>query len=472
MYVNMRFKQLSILLVILLVSPLVINCFSAAKAQPAQTSPDLYFGVDVAFASIPVTEQLIDNISSYTNFFIIGCAEKIGNNFYGGGIYNETRLSIVSQYAYDKGLSFIVYSDDLSYPSKQWLENATVDFGKSFMGIYYFDEPGGKTLDQAAYPVLLSANNFTDAADQYVRTLNTWVRGPQLGITRNFDYPTEYPLFTSDYGLYWYDYQAGYNTVFAEFGVNSGSENYSRQLSMALCRGAASEFNQNWGVMITWSSTKYPYMENSTDLYNDMVLAYQNDAKYIVVFDTNANWTQNVLDSKQLDAMKLFWQYAQANPRTVRQPSDRSVYVLPQDFGFGFRSPNDTIFGLWNANWNGTASLTFVADISMCVVSFLQMLGSKLDIVYPVTNGTVESVGYKNVIYWNDTSLVPNMPSMPLSSHAVGIYKPPPIAPFHRKTTQTNDTTMNEVYVIVAAIAVGVTIGGVTLTIRKRRLSA
>ena len=152
MYVNMRFKQSSILLVILLVLPLFINCNLAAKGQPAQASPPFYFGVDVAFASIPVTEQLIDNISSYTNFFIIGCAEKIGTNFYGGGIYNETRLSIVSQYAFDKGLNFIVYSDDLSYPSKGWLENAMADFGSKFMGIYYFDEPEEKPLTKRRTP--------------------------------------------------------------------------------------------------------------------------------------------------------------------------------------------------------------------------------------------------------------------------------------------------------------------------------
>ncbi len=468
----MKFKLLPILLVILLISPLFINCTLTAMAETTQAASDFYVGIDVAFASIPQTEQLIDNVSSYTNFFIIGCAEKIGNTVY-GGIYNETRLSVISQYAYSKGLNFIIYSDDLSYPSKQWLENATAKYGNKFMGIYYFDEPGGKTLDQANYPVILSANNFTDAADQYVGMLSSWLRGSMWGITRNFDYPTEYPLFTSDYGLYWYDYKAGYNTVFTEFGVNSGSENYSRQLSMALCRGAAAEFNQNWGVMITWAYNKYPYIENGSELYNDMVLAYQNDAKYIVVFDTNANWTQNVLDSKQLDAIKQFWQYAKANPRTESQPSERSAYVLPQDFGFGFRDPNDTIFGLWSANWNGTASLTFVADISMCVVTFLQMLGSKLDIIYPDSNGTVGSVGYKNVIYWNDNTIVPNMPSMPAASHAVGSYKPPSLTSIIRRiATQAHNTFLIEVFAAVTVVIVGFTILGVTLTVRKRRLSA
>lgn len=472
MYAQMRFKQLPILLIFLLIASLFINCVLIAKAQTVQAAPDFYLSVDVAFASISQTEQLIDNISSYTNFFIIGCAQKIGNTVDGGGIYNETRLTVISQYVYDKGLNFLVYSDDPSYPSKQWLEKASANFGSKFMGIYYFDEPGGKTLDQAPYPVLVSANNFTDAAYQYNETLTSWLRGPKLGITRNFDYPTEYQLFTSDYGLYWYDYEAGYNTVFTEFGVNSGNENYSRELSMSLCRGAATTFNQNWGVMITWATKQYPYMENCSELYNDMVLSYQNDAKYIVVFDTNANWTQNVLDSKQLDAIKQFWQYAQANPRTISQPSDRSVYVLPRDFGFGFRSPNDTIFGLWNANWNGSTSLSFVADISMCVVTFLQMCGNNLDIIYPISNATIDALGYKNVIYWNDTAVIPNMPDMPMASHAIGSFKPPPITPIHRNTSQTYDTNETELYAVVTAIIVGLAIVGVTLVARGRRQPA
>ena len=99
-------------------------------------------------------------------------------------------------------------------------------------------------------------------------------------------------------------------------------------------------------------------------------------------------------------------------------------------------SPNDTIFGLWNANWDGSSSLSFVADISMCVVTFLQMFGNNLDIIYPVSNATIEALGFKNVIYWNDTAVIPNMPHMPVANHAVGSFKPPPIAPYpHRYFT-------------------------------------
>ena len=140
----MKFKQPAVLLILLLILPLFLNCSLTAKAATTQTSPSLYFGVDVAFGSIAVTEQLIDNVSSYTNFFIIGCT----------GDYNLTRLTIISQYVYDKGLCFIVYSDDPRYPSRQWLADAKNNWGNSFLGIYYVDEPGGKQLDQSNYPVV------------------------------------------------------------------------------------------------------------------------------------------------------------------------------------------------------------------------------------------------------------------------------------------------------------------------------
>ena len=107
--------------------------------------------------------------------------------------------------------------------------------------------------------------------------------------------------------------------------------------------------------MITWTYTQPPYMENGTELYNDMVLAYENGAKYIIVFDTNENYTQNVSNArKQLDAMKQFWQYVQANPRTLIPVSDRTAYVLPADYGLRFSWTQRKIWGLWPSD-----SLTF-----------------------------------------------------------------------------------------------------------------
>ena len=135
----MKLKQPTVLLILLLILPLFLNCSLTAKAATTQTSPNLYFGVDVAYGGIAATEQLIDNVSSYTNFFVIGC----------DGGDNLTTLTIISQYVYSKGLSFIVYTDNPRYPSSQWLEDAKNNYGNSFLGIYYFDEPGGRQLDQS-----------------------------------------------------------------------------------------------------------------------------------------------------------------------------------------------------------------------------------------------------------------------------------------------------------------------------------
>ena len=150
----MKFKLFTVLLVFLLILPLFLNYNLNANAATASTKQNLFLGVDVSFESVPATEQLIDKVSSYTNLFVIGCY----------GNYNLTRLSVLSQYVYDKGLSFIVYTDSPRYPSSQWLADAKNKYGDRFLGIYYFDEVGGKQLDQSSYPVVTSASSFNDAA--------------------------------------------------------------------------------------------------------------------------------------------------------------------------------------------------------------------------------------------------------------------------------------------------------------------
>ena len=374
----MKTKPLTLLLILVLTLPLFITFSSPAKAATS-SPPGLYVGVDVAYGSVPATEQLIDNISSYTNIFVLGC---VGN-------YNLTRLTVLCQYLYDKDMSFIVFSNDDRYPSKQWLQNAPAQWGDKFVGIYYLDEEGGRQLDQQDYPPVTNAANYSDAAAQFDSVISYWLRGPH-SITQSFDYPTQYPLFESDYGLYWNDYQAGYDTVFAEFGAN-----YSRQVNVALCRGAAEAYGKDWGVMITWTYRQPPYIESGANLYNDMVLAYQNGAKYILIFDSNQDYSQNILQQDQLNAMQEFWQYAQDNPRTIIPVSSRTAYVLPEDWGYGFRGPDDTIWGLWRPD-------AVTSEICMNTSTLLQTYGMNLDIVYPDGPQSIQSEGYQNVFTWNN----------------------------------------------------------------------
>ncbi len=414
----MKLKKLGIFLIIILISAF-IKSTSSITNESAATATSLYFGVDVAFESIDETIRIIDEVSSYTNLFIIGCYGPLIPSNDSFPKYNETRLSYLSEYVYEKGLDLIVYSDDPRFPSTEWLDNATANFGEKFLGIYYYDEPGGKQLDQANYPAFYYAKNFSDAADKYVNTVNWWLRSGLFSIGRYLGNRTQIQLFTSDYGLYWFDYQAGYDTIFAEYGWNSGWEDYSRQLNAALVRGAATAMDKDWGIMITWAYQQPPYMESGPELYQDMISAYQNGAKYIIVFDSNKDWTANVLQQDHFDAMKQFWEYTQANPRTEMPINTRSVYVLPEDYGEGFRSPNDTFWGLWRSDFNvAEGSEDIITNIRMSIATLLRKLGPKLDIIYPRPDQIVESMGYENVFYWNDTRLIPNAQAIPSQSPA------------------------------------------------------
>ena len=90
-------------------------------------------------------------------------------------------------------------------------------------------------------------------------------------------------VLTADYGLYWFDYQAGYDAVLAEFGWNN-----SREQQIALVRGGARTFDRDWGAMITWTYSNFtgsPYIESGPELFDDLLLAYNNGAKYAIVFD-------------------------------------------------------------------------------------------------------------------------------------------------------------------------------------------
>jgi hypothetical protein len=414
----MNFKHLTYLLILVIVLPLFINYSFTTKEVNAQTSPNFYLGVDVAFESVAATKQVIDNLSSFTNFFVIGCT----------GDYNETRLTIISQYAFDKGLTFIVYTDDTRYPSKTWLGDAQ-KWGSKFLGIYFYDEPGGKQLDQSSYPLVASANNYSDASNKYVSLLSRWIKDGPTAMSKSFG-ESNYQLFTSDYSLYWYDYEGGYDTVFAEFALN-----YSRELNIDLCRGAATAHNKDWGVMITHSFTHFPYLESGPDLYKDMVFAYENGAKYIILFDSDPNWTRDILQPDQLTAMQQFWQYTKTHPRSISPVSDRSAYVLPQDYAYGFRSPTeDRIWGLWN---NDTLTL----EVSMSMASLFQIFGKNLDIIYPDILHPPESLGYKMVVYWNDTRLIPTPTPMP--------------TPSQNTTSQPTQILNNQPYTTILFYAIG-----------------
>ena len=342
----------------------------------------LFVGVDVAYDNITEIERLVDEISNYTNLFVIGCT---------GITYNITQLYETCHYVYEKGFSFIIYSD--MPPSEEWFLCCSVDcinkWGEKFLGLYAFDEGGGRQLDiQTPRPFRVDeAENITDAESQFVSRATERLDWYSQG----FNSSMSFPLFTSDYALYWFDYKGGYDVVFAEFGWN-----YSRQLNVGLCRGAATVQDKEWGVIITWTYNNPPYIESGEELYEDMIVAYENGAKYILVFDLNEDWSHGILKEEQFYAMKQFWQYMQDNPRTTTVTNNRVAYVLPKGYAYGFRGPNDKIWGLWEAD-------EFSFELGAKLGSLLKQHGSKLDIIYDDELNSSNTNSYDRLIFWNGT---------------------------------------------------------------------
>ncbi len=374
----MKRISLAILVSVLIVALLILN-FGFLNIPQIEESPDFFVGVDVAYADLVTVKTLIDEVSSYTNIFVIGST---------GISYDKVKLEETCQYLYDQDMYFIIYQSGSR--NLHLLSDIEKQYGDRFLGVYLDDEQGGKQLDIFNYRWVDEADNNTDAANQFVEHLNWWLnrRFTQNETLPQFA-PSDFRLFTSDYSLYWFDYKAGYDVVLAEFGWN-----YSRQLNVALDRGAASVQNKDWGVMIPWTYNHPPYIESGNELYDDLVLAYENGAKYVLVLDTNKNYTESILEEEHLKALEQFWQYTQDNPRNNLQIEKRVAFVLPKDFGYGFRGPDDKIWGLWEAD-------ALSLEISYHIGTFLEEYGTNLDIIYD--DEIDYSKLYGKYIFWNGT---------------------------------------------------------------------
>jgi len=373
----------AVLLIFGLLSTLILANFLVREGKG---EIDVFVGVDIGYGDENDAIKLVDKVEDYVNLIVLG--SLIVTN-------NTAKLTRVCDYIYQKGLHFIVYVGfaEEGYapprgPNPEFFTMAATKWGEQFLGVYLFDEAGGKQIDQF-HPIVDAAENTSGAASLYVHHLYYF-----LGNMTKYYEPADFRLFTSDYALYWYDYLSGYDVVFGEFVGNQ-----SRQLAVALCRGAAKTLGNDWGTMITWKHDAAPFLEDAGQLYDDMVLAYQNGAKYIIVFNAFGNFTATTeygtLTPEHFNAMEKFWNYV--NGASYTEFSAKTAYVLPRDYGYGFRGPNDKVWGLWEADvlsskvWNDANNL-------------LETYGKDLDIVYETKIGYEPiTLPYDKLIFWNGT---------------------------------------------------------------------
>ena len=101
------------------------------------------------------------------------------------------------------------------------------------------------------------------------------------------------------------------------------------------------------------------------------------------------------LTEEHFAALQKLWREIQQNPRKTSETQAEAVLVLPKNYGWGMRNPNDWIWGFWGPDekssliWQNSRKL-------------LSQYGTNLDIVYedpafPVTGK------YQQIYYWNQT---------------------------------------------------------------------
>jgi len=375
-------KRTTLAVTLALVVIILISAFAAVHwFNSAPASPELYVGVEVAYEDANATDvkAIVDKVKDYTNLIVIGSPEIS---------LNQTALNSACDYICNAGLNFIVLFTEFTmyttYDPFVWITNAKQKYNGKFLGVYRYDEPGGNQLDGGNKTLVTNAASYSDAARQYTEFLG--------GIIVNYYLNYAPQVFTADYALQWFDYKSNYSAVFTEFASNN-----TREIAIAQCRGAASHFRKDWGTIITWKYDAQPYIESGEELYNDMIQAYSNGAKYLIVFDHPKLDTYGILKDEHFDALKRFWDYHHSNPQDFNSQKANTAYVLPQDYAFGLRRADDKIWGLWEPDELSGKAWT---DVNKLV----QTYGFGLDIVFDEP-GVVDAARnrYERLIFWNET---------------------------------------------------------------------
>ncbi len=403
----------AVILTALILTASFLITHSITTSETDQTP--FYVGVTFCGNTTQQAKLLIDKVKNYTNLFVLQSWE-ISNS--------EAATTEICDYATNQGLHIIVnlgvnwtYNRvwTWQYP---WFQNAPQRYGDKFLGAYYDDEPAGIQLDYNWFNFFLNYSSHFQGKPQASLLHQIFAdlekEMENLDRPEPKDYDTEaawfqmiqennqgrnslkeagITTFTSDYLLYWFDYLGGFDTILAQFGWNN-----TITQEIALVRGAANMQNKTWGTIITWKYTDPPYLANGEEIYTQLHTAYHAGAQYAVIF----NYPQipgnpyGTLTEAHFEALQKLWRETQQNPRKTSETKAETALVLPENYGWGMRNSEDTIWGFWGPDekspqiWENTQKL-------------LTQYGTNLDIIYedpayPPANK------YPKIYYWNQTT--------------------------------------------------------------------
>jgi hypothetical protein len=294
-----------------------------------------------------------------------------------GDIVVEKANGVVIQYGMNGVIN--LYQPDIANSSSDidneatFYSNGSIQIVKSSNGINDFA--------YKSYQELTSIRPFKDLNDTTQRFLDR--------DKSNIDFLkiNSTKVFTSDYALYWFDYLSDYDVVLGQIGWNL---TFNQQI--ALLRGAATLQNKDWGIVITWKYQQPPYLDNGTEILNQMRTAYECGAKYFVLFnyyDSDQN-PYGTLKEEHFQALQSFWNDVVKNPE-ITQGSVKadSVLVLPENYGWGTRWELDHIWGIFVADQE-------TEQLWNLMQTTLQEHGLKTDIVYEDEQFPLSSA-YQNI---------------------------------------------------------------------------
>jgi hypothetical protein len=406
----------TVFFVVITTALIITASFVVSRSITTSYRDEAPFYVGVTFCGNTTTEAilLIDEVRNYTNLFVLQ-SWSISNN--------ETATTEICDYAVASGLSIIVNlgvnqtHDRVWTWQFPWLELAEQRYGKKFLGLYYDDEPAGIQLDYDWFSFFLNYSQYFEGrhnvrllhqifADLEEKTANGNRSEPKDYVAEAAWFQTVLEshgsfsflknsgirTFTSDYLLYWFDYLGGYDVMLAQFGWNN-----SYIQDTALVRGAARMQNKSWGAIITWKYTESPYLDTGEEIYTQMHTAYLAGAEYAIIFTHPqiGDRPYGALTDEHFEALEKLWHEISQNPRKTSESQAEVALVLPRNYGWGMRNPEDKIWGFWGPDERSPQ----IWEISRRLLS---QYGTGLDIIYddpafPVTGK------YPIIYYWNQT---------------------------------------------------------------------